>query len=207
MTASADHGGYDVLIMTDGSCGSNNDLGAWAAVITDGLVTEVVHGTEYPSTNIRAELLAIIRGIVWVAKTRTEIKDSPYSDRQPLRVLVLTDSEYAVKTYMQGLDVKSNKDLWAALRLRPLGMTVTLRWVERNTTPGNAYCDMLAGELRDQNIEMLNRLVSGYLKQPGLTFRSVHATCPAVRETYTTYAHKPPVHGDTENAHAHIPPG
>lgn len=183
---------YDLLIMTDGSCGAKEDQGAWAAVVTDGIIAEVVHGTEYPSTNIRCELLAIAGGIRWAAKRHTEPKDAVYTDAQPLRVLLLTDSEYAVDTYTQGLDVKSNRDLWLAIRRRPYGMALTMTWVPRNSTGGNAYCDALAGALRAAAIDTGDRLVRGYTGNQELGFRGIAQTLPMgeLRADFTKHVYE-----------------
>lgn len=170
---------FDAVVMTDGSCGSNGDQGAWVAIVVTGIDHRLLHGTEFPSTNNRCELLPIIRAIHTIHDTIVRPLKG-FTDDAPYRVLVLTDSEHVQRGYTEHHNMKSNADLWAALRAKPYGVSVTIRHVPRNSTLGNHACDIMAGLLRGYVIDQMQRYTrSSPDYRPTCTHKDIHIVVPA----------------------------
>jgi len=67
-------------IYTDGSCNTQNGLGAWVAIILSGEEKTVLSGKVPDTTHNRMELYAVIAGISYAAKTFRSLRI--YSDSQ-----------------------------------------------------------------------------------------------------------------------------
>lgn len=107
-------------IYTDGSLkkiGQNSTFGGWAFfVIQDGKELYYDSGSEYNTTNQRMELLAIANGLKYANAIR----------RKSEKVIIYSDSAYAINCYLQEWYIKwqlngwqnsnnqdvANKDLW-----------------------------------------------------------------------------------------------
>jgi len=74
---------YDVILFSDGACSGNPGPGGWACILRHVRTgaEKRLSGGEAQTTNNRMELMAVIEGL---AALKTE----------PLRVQVVTDSEY-----------------------------------------------------------------------------------------------------------------
>mgnify|MGYP000037560404 CR=1 FL=1 len=75
-----------ILIYTDGSCHTQQLIGAWAAIIFIEEEKFILSGTEENTTNNRMELTAIIKALKF-----TEQHNLPES-----AITIITDSQYAV---------------------------------------------------------------------------------------------------------------
>ena len=136
-------------LATDGCCLRATSVGGWAYILdAPSLIRPVVrHGGFKRTTNNRAELLAVIKGLESLS--------------QPTAVQVLTDSEYVAlgitkrlaRWKLQGWRAGSgrhrrplkNADLWQRLDAILASHRVTCQWVRGHTGhPLNEECDRLA---------------------------------------------------------------
>lgn len=83
-----------ILIYTDGSCHTQQLIGAWAAIIFIGAEKFILSGTEENTTHNRMELTAIIEAFKFTAQ-----QNLPEST-----ITIITDSQYAVG--LQGREQK-----------------------------------------------------------------------------------------------------
>lgn len=128
-------------LWTDGACQINDSHhgGGWGYVIVDG-VREIgrCNGYEYPTTNNRMEMTAVIEGLKRIPKG--------------VPVTVYSDSNYVVKgvtqwmkgwikkgwkTAMHGNGDVKNKDLW--LQIKELNDTRNIRWEWVKAHAGHLY--------------------------------------------------------------------
>lgn len=142
-----------VEIWTDGSCLGNPGVGGWAAVLEfdngkDALITKVLSGSLKPTTNNRAELMAIIYAI-------GELK-------KPCNVILHCDSEYAMNTVNRTWKAKKNHDLikTAQNRIDQNGHSVEWKSVRaHNGDENNERADTLA-QARARDYKDLGHFVS-----------------------------------------------
>jgi len=127
-------------VFGDGSAAHGDDLGAWAALAVTVNARKLLYGVCYPTTISRCELMPIIEGLRWIKHN--------WSKANGLRVMVISDSEYTVKTLCGLYERKKNRDLWMALDETVKSMTVQYVWRERNTHPYMELCDSICSGLR-----------------------------------------------------------
>ena len=145
------------FLFVDGSCGSNDDLGGWAAIaVSRSGDRKLLYGMACPTTISRCELMPIIEGIRWIHKH--------WAKHVPnFKLQVFSDSDYTVKTLNGLYTVGKNPDLWAAMMsLMKLPIQYTFTWVSRNTLPYMELCDGIAGAVRHNNVTLALKLFSGY---------------------------------------------
>jgi ribonuclease HI len=135
------------VIYTDGSCmpTSVNGYGAWCCIVlSPSGEKKVLSGTEYPTTNNRMEMSAILEGI------KVTPKDA--------EVLVYSDSQYAVNTFSRWywnwvkkpiqLAKKKNLDIIGKVTGEMLQRKVALEWVRgHNGNELNEECDRICNSL------------------------------------------------------------
>jgi ribonuclease HI len=126
-----------VQLYTDGSCKGNPGPGGWAAILIYGKHKRQLSGHEDNTTNNRMELRAVIEGMKAL--------------KRPVRLEVITDSQYVSKAINQGWLSKwerqrwqtsaktpvKNKDLWEELLQLMHKHKVTFTW-----TKGHADDDL-----------------------------------------------------------------
>jgi len=122
-----------IRIYTDGACAGNpGGPGGWGAVIYDeGGARRELSGRDPNTTNNRMEITAVIRGLEATPSGST--------------VLVLSDSEYVIKTMTRGWQRKANTDLWRRLDALVQDRQVSWEWVQgHNGNPDQERADALA---------------------------------------------------------------
>lgn len=134
----------EVVIYADGCSLENPGPGGWAAILTYKGHEKEFTGGELASTNNRAELQAVIIGLL--------------SLKRPMQVRVVSDSQYVIKGMREwvsgwkrrgwktasGEPVK-NRELWEALVEAAGPHQITWEWVKGHA--GHHYnerCDQLA---------------------------------------------------------------
>jgi ribonuclease HI len=97
-----------IEIYTDGSCHTQQCVGAWAAILLIGSEKFILSGTEKETTHNRMELLAVIKSIEYIKKNHSGISS----------VTVVSDSQYVVglnarkeKLLKQNFNSKSRKEM------------------------------------------------------------------------------------------------
>lgn len=163
-----------VQIWTDGSCYPNpGGPGGWAYILRYGdrewegsgsLPPEMwVAGRLVPTSNIRAELMAAIRGLSAIPKLTLALR--------PKTVVLTTDLEYVRRAMTTGFrKVKANQDLLRKLALMTKLYRPQVQWVRgHDGHPENSRCDKLAEQARigahpDQCVEVTDG--ADYGQQP-----------------------------------------
>ena len=128
-------------LFVDGSCGSGQDFGGWAAIVVAPKQRKILYGSVWPTTISRCELLPIVEGLRWI-KSNWAVKQPAYS------VVVVSDSEYTVKTLCGVYPRKKNMELWTALDEAAKQLTIKYVWRERNSLPYMEFCDAICGSFR-----------------------------------------------------------
>jgi len=143
--------GLDVSLFTDGACSGNPGPGGWAAILkhpASGKVREF-SGGDPDTTNNRMEMLAVIRGLEGLSRSKR------------WKVRVVTDSQYVVRgmtewikgwianNWRRGKKASSspvkNADLWRKLLELCEDFDVTFVHVRGHSGhPENEECDRLA---------------------------------------------------------------
>lgn len=143
-----------VTIFADGCClnnGNSNAIGGYGCILVDDLtntkkeISGVVDDSNIRCTNQRAELSAVINGILALKK--------------PCIINVITDSQYVVSTMNQGWKKKANLDLWK--ELEDLNQKHNITWIHtygHSGHPQNERCDRLAN-LAAQNEQSKKRVL------------------------------------------------
>ncbi len=131
-----------IEIYTDGACNFNTrgarNLGGWSyVVVKDGSVFSEGHGKFRNTTNNRMELMAAIKALTYISKQTTD------------SMILYSDSQYLVKTMMEGWKRKKNNDLWDQLDKFPNVLYVHVKGHADNEF--NERCDRLA-TVRSTNI-------------------------------------------------------
>jgi ribonuclease HI len=122
----------EYLVYADGSCIGNPGRGGWGVVVRDpdGVVTEM-NGHDDTTTNNRMELMGAIEGLRATAPGAS--------------VILRSDSQYVVKTMMEGWKRKANLDLWELLDAERAARSVRFEWVRGHDTDAtNNRADELA---------------------------------------------------------------
>ncbi|HLT23064.1 MAG TPA: ribonuclease H [Bacteriovoracaceae bacterium] len=154
-----------VALYSDGGCRGNPGPGAWAFVAQNHAGDVLLEGAQFEmqTTNNKMELLGALNGLEQL------IEKLPALGREPklTSIKVVTDSKYLVegmKTWVNGwkargwkkADGKSpeNLDLWQRLdSIRGNFLGIDWQWVKgHGGHPQNEYCDRLANELMDENL-------------------------------------------------------
>lgn len=120
------------VVCADGSCSGNPGPGGWAAIVKGNSYTNIVRGNEDHTTNIKMELMAVLRGL----------QNIPIA----ADVDVVTDSEYVVNAMTKGYKRRANKDLWAQIDLEAQRhRSIAWRWVKgHDGHPDNEEVNRLA---------------------------------------------------------------
>lgn len=140
-------GGGCWIVYTDGSCmpTSSNGYGAWAGIILSPAgEKKTVSGSEYPTTNNRQEMTAILEGI----------RATPVGSD----VMVYSDSEYCVQTFSSWCwkwaqkqsiwGKKKNTDIVKLVMDEMNKRQVKFQWVRgHNGNPINEECDRICNTL------------------------------------------------------------
>lgn len=129
-----------ILIYTDGACFGNPGPAGLGVVLRSGARRKEIKESLGWSTNNVAELTAILRGLEAV------------KDRQR-RVLVHSDSTYAIGVLARGFKAKANKELVARIR-KLAALFGDLEFVKvpgHAGVPDNERCDQLAKEAAEQS--------------------------------------------------------
>jgi ribonuclease HI len=132
-------------LFVDGSCGGGQDFGAWAAIVVTAQKRKVLYGSTWPTTISRMELSPIMEGLRWI-KANLAVRQPGYP------VVVVSDSEYTVKTLCGIYPRKKNMELWTAVDEAAKLMTVKYIWRERNSLPYMEFCDAICGSFRRATI-------------------------------------------------------
>jgi len=113
-----------IKVYCDGSCIGNPGPGGWAFLIDVGQITTIKSGKLDYTTNQRAEITAAIKGLQYM---RHHLED----------VLMLTDSQYVVKTMNGQFKQKANLDLWRELQNALNEVYSVVRWEHVKGHAGN----------------------------------------------------------------------
>jgi ribonuclease HI len=122
----------EYLVYADGSCIGNPGPGGWGVVVRDpdGAVTEL-NGHQDSTTNNRMELMAAIEGL--------------RATKAGAGVILRSDSQYVVRTIIDGWKRKANLDLWGLLDAERSARQVKFEWVRGHDTDAtNNRADELA---------------------------------------------------------------
>ncbi len=124
-----------VRVYTDGACKGNPGAGGWGVYIDFGRDDKALSGPmpDFPSTNQRAEVYAIIQALAYLREQRVD------------GIKLYTDSKYALSLVGKG-SPRSNADLHAKLNgFVDCFNDLELIWVKgHNGDPGNEKADQLA---------------------------------------------------------------
>lgn len=133
-----------VQLFTDGACSGNPGPGGWGALLRYRGREKELSGGEQETTNNRMELLAVINGLEAL--------------KRPVRVRVVTDSQYVMKGMTEwlagwkrrgwktaGRQPVKNVDLWQRLEAALTPHEVEWEWVRGHSGhPENERVDQLA---------------------------------------------------------------
>lgn len=129
-----------VYLFTDGSCASTPDsTGSWGAVVMDRQSTQLLCGCASPTTISRCELHPVIEGLRYIRDILL-----PRAIPAGYRVLLISDSEYVIKTIGGLYEAKKNEDLWAAYRHLAKDLNVRAMYRSRNSHPLMKLADSMA---------------------------------------------------------------
>ena len=125
-------------IYCDGACSGNPGPGGWAFVIPSLGIEK--SGFVDATTNNRMELVAVIAALNYLNSTKTVVPQ--------MKVEIITDSQYVVKSMTENWRKLKNTDLWANLAAEcSFGWDITWTWVKGHASnPYNTRCDELAVE-------------------------------------------------------------
>ena len=117
-----------IQIYTDGSCLNNQAIevespGGYGVVLLSGIHKKTLSGSIKNTTNIRAEMIAIIEGLRAV--------------KFPCNIEIYTDSQLIVYTIIKKWKRNKNKDLWNEIDLLISCHNITWNWVRGHA--GNQY--------------------------------------------------------------------
>lgn len=129
-------------IYTDGSCNTQNLLGAWAAIVLDGAEKTVLSGKEANTTHNRMELMAVIKALTFVNVDKVTV----YSDSQYVTELAGRREKLAAKGFLtnKGTEIR-NADLVQEFLALDAAMEITFVKVKahRKAYPYNVEVDKL----------------------------------------------------------------
>lgn len=146
---------WDVIIVSDGS-GTGWTLGCgWAAVLIDrhNRTRKIFSGAFNTGTIGIGELIPTIHALLWFSENDGRALRKQYG--RPLRIHVLTDSEYvadtgtALRSGHTALSDVKNAALWAGvMELDRRGFGIEWHWIPRESLALNVYCDHLSRQSR-----------------------------------------------------------
>lgn len=129
-------------IYTDGSCNTQNLLGAWAAVVLSANEKVVLSGKEKGTTHQRMELLAVIKALQFAGSSKVTV----YSDSQYVTGLMGRKEKLAAKGFLtnKGVPIR-NLDLVQEFYSLEAAMEVTFVKVKAHSkgVPYNEEVDKL----------------------------------------------------------------
>jgi ribonuclease HI len=143
-----------ITIWTDGSSRGNPGPGGWGTIVVDHDRVEELGGREDKTTNNRMELMAVIRGVQYVAKLST----------QNSKIIIRTDSSYVVggmTKWVAGWQANRwitkakspvlNMDLWQELVEACRDKHIVWDLIPGHSgIPGNDRCDEIATAFADK---------------------------------------------------------
>ncbi len=140
-----------IKIYTDGSCLKNPGNGGWAAIIIDNEKILKINGSEKNTTNNKMELMAPIRALEKVDKSKNiEI----YTDSKYVKLGITEWIHKWMKNNWQTSkkeDVK-NKDLWLQLYELTKSSNINWNWVKAHSGDSiNEEADLLAKKAAESN--------------------------------------------------------
>lgn len=159
------HEPMSIALYSDGGCRGNPGPGAWAFLAQNHAGEVLLQGAEFEmqTTNNKMELLGAISGLELLSQKLPELGREP----KLTSIKIITDSKYVVegmKTWVHGwksrgwkkADGKApeNLELWQRLdSMNESFLKLDWQWVKgHGGHPQNEYCDRLANELMDQNL-------------------------------------------------------
>lgn len=142
-------------VFGDGSAAQGDDIGAWASVAVTLNARKLLYGVTYPTTISRCELTPLIEGLRWIKYH--------WMKTNGLRVMVVSDSEYTIKTLCGLYDRRKNKDLWMTIDEMTKNMNVQYVWRERNSHPYMEICDSICSGLRHHVKDSMGRVFKDVL--------------------------------------------
>jgi len=154
-----------IVLFTDGSCEVKSKLGGWGGVIVTPTLRRVLHGSAYPTTISRCELMPIIEGLKVIYYDILDKKEG-------FAVRIVSDSEYTVKVIGGVETFKKNADLWTAFFEMASHFKIDAVWRERNTHPYMTLCDSMAHACRVTNLELGNSMYDVIANNYPLTIKT-----------------------------------
>lgn len=129
-----------VYLFTDGSASANSPAmtGGWGAIVMTRMSSQLLSGVLSPTTISRCELYPVIEGLRYIRDIL--VPHSPAG----MRVLLVSDSEYVVKTIGGLYEAKRNEDLWSAYTRLADDISVQAIYRTRNSHPIMQLADALA---------------------------------------------------------------
>ena len=138
MTASSEP---HVYVFADGSCASGQDApGSWGAAVLTKQHTQLLFGALYPTTISRCELYPVVESLRYIRDVLTPHRSLPVG----FRVLLVSDSEYVVKTIGGLYEASKNDDLWQAYHALADKLDITALHRGRNSHPLMCLVDSMA---------------------------------------------------------------
>ena len=134
---------YDYIVHTDGAYSRKNDEGAFAFIICNGL-DEPISKKAYKiqqETNNRAELKAIIAALYQLPQDAK-------------KVMVVSDSQYALMTLFGGWSRNTNNDLFDIFERIKLERELNIEWCWVKGHSGdlfNEMCDEMCNQVLGYN--------------------------------------------------------
>ena len=148
-----------IFLFADGSCGTGEDIGAWATLLCgSNSERKLLYGVVNPTTISRMELIPIIEGLSWLSKHWAKM----FNDTS---VKIYSDSEFVIKTASGAFTAHKNLDLWEAFGRVRKEFKLDFIWYSRNILPYMEICDATCSTLRRIMKETSNTLFTDY-KQP-----------------------------------------
>lgn len=150
-------------IYTDGSCHTQNRIGAWVAIILTGTEKKIVSAAVQDTTHNRMELLAVIKGIEYIKNNYPAIKliklfsDSQYVIRLRDREEKLASMDFLTKkgTTIQNADLV--KELLALFSILPVELIkVKAHQKKTGTVNYNIEADKLSRKIVREAKNKLN---------------------------------------------------
>lgn len=132
-----------VYIVCDGSSSGGRGPGGWACLILNTLTApdgHIISDSEQETTNSRMELMAVLRGLKFVARVSPGVK-----------VVVITDSEYVINVVTGAKRAQANLDLVNDLKELYREGKVEFSWVRGHTS--NTLHDIVDKEARREYLK------------------------------------------------------
>ena len=130
---------YDYIVYTDGGYSRKNDIGAFAFVLLDGKKENIILSKSWKiehESNNRAEMKAILASLHLMP-----------SDAK--KVCIVSDSQYALKTFSGIFNGTANADLqdWYRKWMSVHEVDITFKWVRGHSgDQWNEMCDTMCND-------------------------------------------------------------